>query len=124
MTKSVELPQVIIFCCRHCSNLFTSLPAFVSDQLIPDLESGEQSSAVTRSFQGHDVSSIVEILRYLEVVLEDSTVASQKDRVLPIVTTLTSLSRSSRVIRKYCRLRVGFYSSFCFLCLYTKSSSI
>ncbi|XP_067945857.1 synembryn-A-like [Watersipora subatra] len=90
---------------KHSSNLFTTLPVFTAHFLIP-CHDESAAAAVARSFQGYDVSAIVEILRYLEVVLEDTTIASQRDRVLPLVTALTHLSRSDRIIRKYCRLRI------------------
>lgn len=92
---------------RHVSNLFTALPTNSAQHLIPELSSPDEASTVHRTYEGHDVSAIAEILRYLEVVLEGTSLASQKEQLLPVVACLTILAKSHRAIRKYCRLRVS-----------------
>ena len=95
-----------MFFYRHISNLFTTLPPHTCEHLIPELSSHDEASLVERSYDGHDVSAIAEILKYLDIVLEGASLASQKEQLLPVITSLTLLARSHRVIRKFCRLRV------------------
>lgn len=100
-------PPVVLY--RNSANLFTALPPSAAEYLIPALL-GDEAEAQTenyRTFQNHDVTALSQIIKYLEGVLEGVALSSQKEKLLPVLASLTALSRSHRVIRKYCRLRVS-----------------
>ena len=96
---------------RHSTNLLTNLPRETIPLLVP-AEEGESSGEGAdtdgrRSFEGHDVQTLVEILGYLETVLESASLARQKEILLPVLSCLTSLCRANRICRKFCRMRVS-----------------
>ncbi|KAF6024066.1 RIC8B [Bugula neritina] len=88
---------------KHCCNLWTLLPSKLAHILVPAADELNDVSKVQRSFLGHDVTAIFEILSYLEMLLKDVSVRAQQDQLLPVLLPLTTLCKSNRIIRKYCR---------------------
>ncbi|KAF6039777.1 RIC8B [Bugula neritina] len=91
---------------KHCCNLWTLLPSKLAHILVPAADELNDVSKVQRSFLGHDVTAIFEILSYLEMLLKDVSVRAQQDQLLPVLLPLTTLCKSNRIIRKYCRCQV------------------
>lgn len=100
---------------RHSTNIFTAMPDFTAGELVPAISPTTPTHTATTSslsevekmsFEGRDVTCLDEILSYLEVVLEGTSLSTQKEQLLPVLTALASISRAERVIRKYCRSRV------------------